>query len=87
MSEQFSFKSIQNESGAINACSCDCHRQNCSCDCNRQVTFYEQPRKFPHRCPVCGGAGKIPNINTGTTTSIYPKDACHGCGGTGIVWG
>ena len=35
----------------------------------------------PHRCPVCGGTGKVPD-SLPTTQMVD----CHACGGTGIVW-
>lgn len=46
----------------------------------------------PHRCPVCGGNGIVPNgyysqtSGQWSTSSITP-DVCRGCSGTGIVWG
>jgi hypothetical protein len=45
----------------------------------------------PHRCPVCGGNGIVPNsfYNTvsgmGYTISTAPEQ-CRSCNGTGIVW-
>lgn len=44
----------------------------------------------PHKCPVCEGSGKKhPPLETwGHTTSAAPMpESCHGCSGTGIVWG
>ena len=46
----------------------------------------------PHRCPVCGGNGLVPNgfyMQTGghwSTTSTIPE-TCRSCDGTGIIWG
>lgn len=47
--------------------------------------------KTPHRCPICGGNGKVPagfyNQTSGDwiTTSTEPE-TCLSCNGTGIVW-
>ncbi len=38
-----------------------------------------QPRHVPYRCPVCNG--------TGQHTMMHYIDACHACGGTGVLWG
>jgi len=46
----------------------------------------------PHRCPICGGNGKVMRGfyeqigGMWSTTDITPE-LCRSCGGTGIVWG
>ena len=40
--------------------------------------------RYPHRCPLCEGRGKLPPDGT---TSNYSMVTCHGCSGKGIVWG
>ena len=46
----------------------------------------------PHRCPVCGGNGLVPNgfyrqtSGTWTTSDVTPE-TCRSCNGTGLVWG
>ena len=48
--------------------------------------------KQPHRCPVCGGNGLVPNgyydqtSGQWSTTATTPK-TCRSCEGTGVVWG
>ncbi|KKM73378.1 hypothetical protein LCGC14_1411160 [marine sediment metagenome] len=41
----------------------------------------------PHKCPVCGGHGKLPDKwgGTGTYTPTATRQ-CHACKGTGMVW-
>jgi hypothetical protein len=46
----------------------------------------------PHRCPVCGGKGAVPqgfyNVhwNEGTTSTAPIPEMCRSCQGTGILW-
>lgn len=46
----------------------------------------------PHRCPICYGCGTVdPGFYSGTvppstTAGPPPRELCHSCGGTGIVW-
>lgn len=41
------------------------------------------PSRTPHTCPICQGSGQLwDTLSTGTGTR-----PCHGCLGTGIVWG
>lgn len=37
----------------------------------------------PHKCPVCGGTGKVPNIGDGFSTATVPCPA--GCK-NGVLW-
>lgn len=37
----------------------------------------------PHKCPVCEGSGKYSNPHGEEGVA----NTCHGCDGTGIVWG
>jgi len=37
------------------------------------------------RCPVCGGAGRIPDTNASGTTAHDGMHSCHGCAGAGWV--
>lgn len=48
---------------------------------------------IPHRCPICGGNGIVPNGfynqiggQWATSDGNY-KETCRSCGGTGIIWG
>ena len=44
--------------------------------------------KMPHRCPLCGGSGKlaVPSDYFHPQTPVEsPEKVCHGCGGTGII--
>ena len=46
----------------------------------------------PHRCPVCGGSGVVPNgfyrqSNGEWVSSSTAPEICRSCNGTGIVWG
>lgn len=47
-------------------------------------------RPIPHRCPVCGGKGIVPNgfysstNDTWSTTSVEPE-TCRSCGGNGVI--
>lgn len=48
-------------------------------------------RRKPHRCPVCGGNGKVDNGFYNQTTGNWAStstafETCRSCGGTGIVW-
>lgn len=41
----------------------------------------------PHRCPICGGCGTVPNgfySQLGQATSTA-RETCKACGGRGIV--
>ena len=41
----------------------------------------------PHKCPVCGGHGKLPDKWGGTGTYMPTATRqCHACKGTGVVW-
>jgi len=44
----------------------------------------------PHRCPVCGGSGKVGAVDCFgqhvATTAGLLTNPCHACNGTGIVW-
>lgn len=51
-------------------------------------------QRQPHRCPVCGGKGSLPQgfydvSQTGFagSTTVVATDPCRSCGQTGIVWG
>ena len=46
----------------------------------------------PHRCPVCGGAGRVPQWfyepyrgGTGTVSNLDGEE-CRACEGKGVVW-
>ena len=47
--------------------------------------------KTPHKCPVCGGSGIVPNgfynqtLSQWSTTSMTP-DVCQNFSGTGVMW-
>ena len=47
--------------------------------------------KTPHRCPICGGNGLVPNgfytqvAGTWDNTSTAPEQ-CRSCDGTGVIW-
>jgi hypothetical protein len=43
-----------------------------------------QPTVFPHKCPICNGAGEIELVES--HGALYGK-ACHACDCRGIVWG
>jgi hypothetical protein len=51
---------------------------------------YPERPKTPHRCPVCGGKGIVPNgfysstEETWSTTSVTPE-TCRSCSGSGII--
>lgn len=47
---------------------------------------------IPHKCPVCGGNGIVPNgfystVTGYITSSSVTPEMCRTCNGTGIVWG
>jgi hypothetical protein len=49
-------------------------------------------REAPHRCPVCGGTGLVPNgwygaigTRSYSTSSVTPEP-CQSCNGSGILW-
>ncbi len=41
--------------------------------------------RFPFRCIICGGEGKIQEGEDGTSVAFGEK-TCHACGGTGVIW-
>jgi len=50
------------------------------------------PERTPHRCPICGGLGRVQYnpqdpFPFGASVTAPTSWACHGCGGSGIVWG
>ena len=52
-----------------------------------------EPRgwKVAQQCPVCGGCGLVPcgfyeQYGVATTT-VFSRQPCRSCSGTGIVWG
>ena len=49
----------------------------------QQLTETHNNNRKPHKCPVCDGSGEN-DICSGSLTQI---ETCHGCSGTGIVWG
>lgn len=49
------------------------------------------PRISPHRCPVCGGSGRVPYgfyevVDQYGSTSIPTPEKCRTCDGTGVLW-
>lgn len=51
-------------------------------------------QSVPHRCPICGGCGKMPRDfypdlrDPGFTTAVRESYVtCRSCGGTGLVYG
>jgi len=55
------------------------------------ITYSATEYKTPHRCPVCGGNGQVPNgfyrqtSGNWSSTSTIPE-ICRSCNGTGLVW-
>lgn len=45
---------------------------------------------IPHKCPVCGGTGNVPECFYDDCEHHEPiggiREICQSCGGTGIVW-
>jgi hypothetical protein len=53
---------------------------------------FEKTQAIPHRCPVCGGSGLVPEgfyLQTSGywSTTGTMMEQCRTCGGTGVVWG
>ena len=59
---------------------------------NNKLTLQNKEiESIPHRCPVCGGNGFVPNgfyiqiMGSWSTNSTTPE-TCRSCNGTGILW-
>lgn len=40
----------------------------------------------PYKCPVCGGAGKVPKRTDNDGITVTCDVVCHACDGKGVVW-
>jgi hypothetical protein len=40
----------------------------------------------PHKCPVCEGAGEVPDAQVGIGTAVTTFAACPACNGKCVVW-
>jgi hypothetical protein len=66
-----------------------------SCGIEKQLTKPENfvqfnPKvinKIPHKCPVCGGTGKNPEVTTSHGAASHYIDACQACKGACVLWG
>jgi hypothetical protein len=44
------------------------------------------PARTPHKCPVCGGRGRVDRSFYGDTMNASKYLVCQSCHGTGVVW-
>ncbi len=62
-------------------------------DYDRLMEMEENKRNgaTPHKCPICGGRGFVPewfyNLTTRSSGTNASGEACRACGGRGIIWG
>ena len=44
------------------------------------------PARYPHRCPVCEGRGRVDRDFYGETMNASVSIICQSCHGTGVLW-